>query len=101
LQNDDVTALPIFAAHTHCLHAENRYRGRSLDGPVFDIHYTARAEGHNASGSQELKYALIVSVKAKRIADLYNRIVLRYRGQLEALVPVVEIPVRIKPTDQD
>jgi hypothetical protein len=51
--------------------------------------------------SRARSYALIVSVKAKRIADLYNRIVLRYRGQLEALVPVVEIPVRIKPTDDD
>jgi hypothetical protein len=54
-----------------------------------------------ATGSSTTDRALIVSVKAKRIADLYNRIVLRYRGQLEALVPVVEIPVRIKPTDQD
>jgi hypothetical protein len=66
---------------------------------VFDIHYNARAEGHNASGSQELKYALIVSVKARRVADLYDQIVRRYRGQLEALVPVVEIPVRINSDD--
>jgi Subtilase family len=83
----------------NCLHAEHNYRGRSLDGPVFDIHYNARAEGHNASGSQELKYALIVSVKARRVADLYDQIVRRYRGQLEALVPVVEIPVRINSDD--
>jgi hypothetical protein len=79
----------------NCLHAENRYRGRSLDGPVFDIHYNARAEGHNASGSQELKYALIVSVKAKRVADLYNRIVLRYRGQLEALAGCASRPENV------
>jgi len=79
----------------NCLHAENNYRGRSLDSPVFDIHYNARAEGHNATDSAELKYALIVSVKAKRIADLYDRIASRYRGQLEVLVPVVEIPIRI------
>jgi hypothetical protein len=79
----------------NCLHAENNYRGRSLDGPVFDIHYNARSEGHGARGAHELKYALIVSVKAKRIADLYDQIVRRYRGQLEALVPIVEIPVRV------
>jgi len=29
------------------------------------------------------------------MVDLYDQIVRRYRGQLEALVPVVEIPVRI------
>jgi hypothetical protein len=79
----------------NCLHAENSYRGRSLEGPVFDIHYNARSEGHGTSNAHELKYALIVSVKAKRMVDLYDQIVRRYRGQLEALVPVVEIPVRI------
>jgi hypothetical protein len=42
-----------------------------------------------------LKYALVVSVQAKRVTDLYDRIVRRYRGQLEALVPVIEIPVRV------
>jgi hypothetical protein len=79
----------------NCLHAENVYRGRSLDAPAFDIHYNARAEGHDNSKKQELKYALIVSVKARRVADLYNRILRRYRATLEALLPVIEIPVRI------
>jgi hypothetical protein len=79
----------------NCLHAENNYRGRSLNGPVFDIHYNARAEGRNDSRSRELKYALIISVRAKRMKDLYDRITRRYRGQLEALVAIVEIPVRI------
>jgi hypothetical protein len=79
----------------NCLHAENSYRGRSLDAPVFDIHYNARAEGHGTRRSHQLKYALIVSVKAKRVSDLYDRIVRRYRNQLEALVPLIEIPVRV------
>jgi len=46
----------------NCLHGENVYRGRSLDAPAFDIHYNARAEGHDNSKKQELKYALIISV---------------------------------------
>ena len=62
---------------------------------MFDIHYNARAEGQDHSRSQELKYALVVSVAAKRMPDLYDRIVRRYRNQLEALQPVIEIPVRI------
>jgi hypothetical protein len=65
----------------------------------FDIHYNARAEGHGTSHSQELEYALLVSVQAKRVADLYDRIVRRYRGQLEVLTPVLEIPIRIGADD--
>jgi len=83
----------------NCQHAENTYRGGSLNGPVFDIHYNARAEGRDDSHSQQLKYVLIVSVTAKRIPDLYDRIVRRYRTQLEALQPVIEIPVRVKTDD--
>jgi hypothetical protein len=79
----------------NCQHAEIRCRGRSLSAPVFDIHYNARAEGHDDPRSQELEYALIVSVSAKRMPDLYDRIVRVYRNQLEALQPVIEIPVRI------
>jgi hypothetical protein len=82
----------------NCLHAENSYRGRSLDGPVFDIHYNARAESHGMRNSEKLNYALIVSVKARRVRDLYDRIVRRYRGQLEALVPIIDIPVRVDAT---
>jgi hypothetical protein len=84
----------------NCLHGEGNFRGRSLDGPVFDIHYNARAEGHGIRQSQELKYALVASVTARRVADLYARIVRRYRGQLEALVPLVEIPVRVQNEDE-
>ena len=85
----------------NCLHAENSYRGRSLDAPAFDIHYNARAEGHDNSKKQQLTYALIISVRARRITDLYNRIVRRYRGVLEQLQPVIEIPVRVQNEDEE
>jgi len=85
----------------NCLHAENSYRGRSLNGPVFDIHYNARAEGHGTRSAHQLKYALVVSVKARRLSDLYDRIVRRYRNQLEALVPIIDIPVRINASDDE
>jgi hypothetical protein len=84
----------------NCLHGENSYRGRTLEEPAFDIHYNARFEGHDNSKKQELKYALIISVKARRVSDLYSRIVRRYRGTLEALLPVIEIPVRIRSEDE-
>jgi hypothetical protein len=59
----------------NCLHAEKSYSGRSLDAPAFDIHYNARTEGHDNLKKQQLTYALIISVKARRITDLYNPIV--------------------------
>jgi hypothetical protein len=48
------------------------------------------------SKKQELRYALNISVKARRMTDLYNRIDRRYRGQLVQLQPVIDIPVRIE-----
>jgi hypothetical protein len=45
----------------NCLHAENSYSGRT--------------EGHDNLKKQQLTYALIISVKARRITDLYNPIV--------------------------
>lgn len=79
----------------NCLHAENRYRGTTLHDPVFDIHYNARMEGHNDTKSQMLQYALIITVEAPKVKDIYNEVVRKYAGQLETLVPVVDIPVRI------
>jgi hypothetical protein len=85
----------------NCQHAQNRYHGHSLNAPVFDIHYNARFEGRNDTRSQKLKYALVVSVTAKRVPDLYDRVVRRYRTQLEALRPVIEIPVRVDTDDTE
>ncbi|KAF0182447.1 MAG: hypothetical protein FD124_2441 [Alphaproteobacteria bacterium] len=78
----------------NCQHADVTFLGRSLRNPVFDIHYNARLEGHGHAPAEKLRYALIITVKAKRVADLYDQIVRRYATQLEALRPVIDIPVR-------
>lgn len=79
----------------NCLHAENRYLGKSLSEPVFDIHYNARSEGHNDTRNQELHYALIITVEAPKMDDFYDQVVRRYATQLEQLQPVINIPVRV------
>jgi len=79
----------------NCLHAEHRFRGNSLVEPVFDIHYNARAEGHNDSRNQELQYALIITVEAPKVIDFYDQVVRRYATQLEQLQPVIEIPLKV------
>lgn len=76
------------------LHASVGFLGKSLRNPAFDIHYNARLESRDFAPDDELRYALVVSVKAKRVADLYDQIVRRYQTQLEPLRPVVEIPIR-------
>jgi hypothetical protein len=76
------------------LHARKRFRGSSLKNPVFDIHYNAREGGGKTNNAQNIPYALIVSVRAPKVADLYDRIVRRYRTILEALKPVVDIQIR-------
>lgn len=77
-----------------CLHASKRKRAASLHDPVFDIHYNARVEGRNDGSLRRIRYALVVTVEAPRVRDLYDRVVRKYRAQLQPLNPVVQIPVR-------
>lgn len=77
----------------NALHAQVSFLGKTLRNPVFDVHYNARLAGRNFAPDAELPYALVVSVHTRHLGDLYDRIVRKYAQQLEALRPVVEIPV--------
>ncbi len=79
----------------NCLHGSVRFQGRSLRNPIFDIHYNPRLEGRNFSPEEELAYALVVSVQAKKLSDLYDTIVRKYATQIEPLRPIVEIPITV------
>jgi len=79
----------------NCMHAEKAFIGRTLNDPVFDIHYNARMEGHNDTRSQEIEYAMVITVEAPRVTDLYDRVVRRYATQLEQLIPVIDLPLRV------
>lgn len=76
------------------LHKEKKMRGSSLKNPVFDIHYNAREGGGKASSPTKIRYALVVTVVSKKTADLYDRILQRYRTLLRPLMPVNVIPIR-------
>lgn len=80
----------------NCMHAEKSMNGTSLNGPTFDIHYNARMEGHNDTRSQEIEYALVITVEAPKVTDLYDQVVRRYATQLEQLTPVIDLPIRIR-----
>lgn len=77
----------------NALHAQVSFLGKTLRNPVLDIHYNARMAGRNFAPQTDLPYALVVSVHARHLGDLYDRIVRKYARQLEALRPIVEIPI--------
>jgi Subtilase family len=77
------------------LHAARTFRGTSLLQPVFDIHYNARSSGGAAREAQKIKYALVVTVRSPRTPDLYDTVLRAYAGQLEALLPIIDIPVHV------
>jgi hypothetical protein len=77
----------------NCLHTRVSFLGKTLRNPVLDIHYNARMGGRNFAPKEELPYALVITVHAKHLGDLYDKIVRKYARQPEALRPVVEIPI--------
>ncbi|WP_187414196.1 S8 family peptidase [Nonomuraea sp. PA05] len=77
------------------LNEQHSFRGSSLQSPMFDIHYTARTSGGPAKEADKIRYALVVTVTSLRTADLYDRVLTKYAGRLEALRPIVEIPVQV------
>ena len=77
-----------------CLHRRIGKLARSLNRPVFDIHYNARSESRDDASADKIRYALVVTVEAPRVKDLYDRVVRTYRTQLQPLMPIVEVPVR-------
>lgn len=79
----------------NCLHASKRKRGSSLRNPCFDIHYNSRSEGHDSNHDRKLSYALVVTVQAKNISNLYDQILREYATRLEQLIPVLELPLRV------
>lgn len=78
------------------LHRSKTIDGDKLKNPMFDIHYNAREAGGAAKTPSPIPYALVVTVHAPDIPDLYDRIVRRYRTQLEMLTPVVQIPIQVR-----
>jgi Subtilase family len=78
------------------MHAAHTFRGVKLYQPMFDIHYNARTGGGAARNAGRIPYALVVTLRAPRARDLYDQVMRTYAGQLEALSPVIEIPVRVR-----
>lgn len=79
-----------------CLHMTRKKRSSSLKDPVFDIHYNARQAGRNDERHDRIRYALVITVEARKVQDLYDQVVRTYQNLLQPLNPVIDVPVRIK-----
>ncbi|QDV85403.1 S8 family peptidase [Planctomycetes bacterium TBK1r] len=77
------------------LHRRQRFQSKTLKDPVFDVHYQVREAG-KPSGGDKIKYALIITLSAPKVKNLYQRIIQRYQTQLEPIVPVIEVPIRVR-----
>ena len=62
---------------------------------------TARRQESDQSPKLRPDFKLGVRCLQPRMPDLYDRVVRRYRTQLEALRPVIEIPVRVDTDDTE
>lgn len=78
------------------LHSEKNMLGRGLNNPHFDIHYHAREGGASTRRAEKIPYALIITVKAPRHADLFNEILRAYAKTLVPIVPQVSLPIRLR-----
>jgi hypothetical protein len=77
-----------------CLRNSQQFRATTLHKPCFDIYYHHRASATKASLPQPIPYAFVVSMRAPRVQDLYNRVVRTYAKILVPLRPQLRIPVR-------
>lgn len=80
----------------NCMHSSKNKRASSLRNPCFDIHHLTRSEGQPITARENLRFALVVSITASRTRNLYDLVVQRYRGVLEPLTPIVELPIELK-----
>lgn len=77
-----------------CLRASQSFRSSTLVNPLFDIYYHQREEGQSLKEAKPIPYALVISMKARREKDFYNRVVRAYSNILVPLRPRVQIEIR-------
>ena len=78
-----------------CIRARRKKRSDKLYKPVFDIQYQHREGLEAARAPKPIPFALVVGMKAPKVADLYNRVVRAYSNYLIALEPRLRIRHRV------
>jgi hypothetical protein len=76
--------------------ASGSFEAGELDQPVFDVQHHTRSHGRPAARRSDICYGLVVTISAPLEADLYNRVLVAYPTQLEALRPTIELPIVVR-----
>jgi len=76
-----------------CLKATQKYRESTLFDPCFDIYYHKRGAGTSLKSPKPMPYAFIVTVKAPKIPDFYDRMMRTYSQVLVPLQPSIRIKI--------
>ncbi len=79
-----------------CVRNSQKFRSTTLHEPFFDIYYHHREAGESPRTQNPIPYALIVSVKAPRVLDLYNQVVRSYAQILQPIRPKISIPIPVR-----
>lgn len=76
------------------LRATRRFRASSLHAPWFDIKYHHRDTAKPNLSALPIPYALVVSLRAPKVKDLYNQVVRAFRTELTPFRPQTRATVR-------
>lgn len=79
-----------------CWKVTKSKRGALLDEPCFDIYFHNRHEGHADAEPHPIPYALVVTVKAPKVKNLYEDTLKIYSDVLLPIEPMIEIPVIVE-----
>ena len=76
-----------------CVKRARTFQAKTLLEPVFDIYNHSRQAGSRVGTDNPVPYALVVSIKAPRVPDLYDQIVRAYQGVLIPIRPRLRLRV--------
>ncbi len=79
-----------------CLRHGQSFLASSIHEPCFDIYYHNREFGTAATDPKPIPYALIVTLQAPNVPDLYSQVVRTYANILVPIRPEVRIPIRTR-----
>ena len=85
-----------FKKWENVLRADKTFRHSSLQNPYFVFHHNARNAGKDDEKAPDVRFSFILSIESSKDAQLYNKVVRKYRTNLKMLRPIQEIPVSLR-----
>lgn len=74
------------------MRATTEIDGKDLKDPCLDIHFVPRKNGMDTAAAKPIPYAMVITVEANDLPELYNHIWNKYQFILQELQPIIELP---------